>query len=69
MTEAEAVAKMKAIADGTFYADQKYADGTPRVYDAETQHGDADVLLCDFLNGQGHGALVSAFQGVPKWYA
>ena len=61
MREKEAVAKLKTIADGSFYKDD--------LWDIENQHGDADDVLCDFLRYEGHHELVDAWLEVPKWYA
>lgn len=37
--------------------------------DEETGHIQADELLIDFLNDQGHTELAEAYRSVKKWYS
>lgn len=55
MTEADAIAKLKAIPEG----------------DTEREHVMADDILCEFLRANGYGALADQFSEQAKgyWYA
>jgi hypothetical protein len=68
-TPEEAAAKMRSIADGSFYASQTYRDGSPRIWDKENQHSDADGLLCEVLRNLGYNEMVDVFESMDKWYA
>lgn len=37
--------------------------------DCEVSHGEADDILCAFLELRGYSDLVDAWREVPKWYA
>lgn len=37
--------------------------------DAEYQHGQADVIVIQFIRSLGYDDIADAWQKVPKWYA
>lgn len=37
--------------------------------DIEVAHGDADDVLCDFLESLGYTEVVKAYKEIDKWYA
>lgn len=37
--------------------------------DPEVDHGNADDVLCDFLNSIGFKRAVEAYNKIDKWYA
>ena len=37
-------------------------------YDAESAHGDADGVLCDFLRELGYGEIVREYEEIDRWY-
>ena len=38
-------------------------------HDPETDHEEADNILCEFLSELGYDDVVNLFQQVQKWYA
>jgi hypothetical protein len=59
MTEEAALQALKNIIAGqqTPYCDE------------ETDHGNADAILCEFLTHLGYSDIVDAFDEIRKWYA
>ena len=55
MSEEEAIKKLKELQDDAG--------------DWEAQHGEADEVLCEFLETLGFFKLVAEYSKVPKWYA
>ena len=53
MTEQEAVAKIKALADKN---------------DPEKAHVEADKILCELLTQLGFTSVVAEFHSLKKWY-
>lgn len=35
----------------------------------ETDHEDADILVCEFLEEIGYSELAEAYRKVPKWFS
>lgn len=56
MTKEEALIEMKKI---VFNNDD----------DIETNHIEADKILCDFLIAIGHNEIVDEYNKISKWYA
>ncbi|MDR7940104.1 hypothetical protein RIU82_09135 [Enterobacter soli] len=54
MTSKEAIAKLRTLQEG---------------YDPESDHAEADKVICDLLTSLGYEDVVIEFDRVDKWYA
>lgn len=68
MTREELIVALKQIKEGTYMCVPSWSEGEPEAIgnSKETQHVEADALLCKYINDP---EIEAAYHDVPKWYA